>query len=116
MLVGGQSMPTKFCREGTDIEMSQNYESYFENVQPALQSKQEEFKLLGYDSVSEMDIWDYLVKKKWKKEKEDPKVSRIVQSILSLKVGEFMNYKAVEALKDTSFSLENDEDRLELLK
>ena len=41
---------------------------------PALQSKQEEFKLLGYDTVSEMDIWDYLVKKKWKKEKEDPKV------------------------------------------
>jgi len=31
-------------------------------------------------------------------------------------VGEFMNYKAVEALKDTTFSLENEEDRLELLK
>lgn len=96
--------------------MSQDYEGFYETVRPALQSKQEEFKLLGYDSVSEMDIWDYLVKKKWKKEKEEPKVSRIVQSILSLKVGEFMNYKAVEALKDTSFSLENDEDRLELLK
>ena len=36
MLVGGQSMPTKFCREGTDIEMSQNYESYFENVQTGI--------------------------------------------------------------------------------
>jgi hypothetical protein len=116
MLVGGQSMPTNFCMKGPDIEMSQDYGSFYETVRPALQSKLEEFELLGYDSVSETDIWDYLVKKKWKKEKEDPNVSRIVQSILSLKVGEFMNYKAVEALKDTSFSLENEEDRLELLK
>jgi len=82
MLVGGQSMPTKFCREGTDIEMSQNYESFYENVRPALKSKQEEFKLLGYDSVSEMDIWEYLVKKKWNKEKEDPKVSRLFKVFL----------------------------------
>jgi hypothetical protein len=96
--------------------MSHDYDSFFETVRPALQSKQEEFKLLGYDSVSEMDIWDYLVKKKWIKEKADPKTSKIVQGILSLKVGEFMNFKAVEALKDTSFSLENEEDRLELLK
>ena len=75
----------------------------YEKVRPALQSKQEEFKLLGYDSVSEMDIWDYLVKKKWKKEKEEPKVSRIVQSILSLKVGEFMNYQGSRSIKRYKF-------------
>jgi hypothetical protein len=105
-----------FLMGGANMKISQDYGIFYETVRPALLSKLEEFELLGYDSVSEMDIWDFLVTKKLKKVKEEPKLFAIVQSILSLKVGEIMNYKAVKALKDISFSLENEEDRLALLK
>ncbi|WP_428909240.1 post-transcriptional regulator [Niallia sp. Krafla_26] len=98
------------------MDISHKDESLYEKVKPVLQSKVEEFTLLGYDSVTEKDIWDYLVNKTWKKKKEVPMLYEVVQSILTLKIGDFMNYQRVEALKDTSFSLENEEDRLELLK
>lgn len=99
-----------------EISREREYEQFYDTVKPALQSKLEEFGILGYDSVTETDIWNYLMKKKWKKTKGDLKLFEVVQSILSLKIGEFMNYQTVEALKDVSFSLENEQDRLELLK
>ena len=98
------------------MEISQDHERFYETVRPALQSKIEELSFLGYESVSEKDIWDFLVKKKWKRKNSDLKLFEVVQSILSLKVGEFMNYKTVEAFKEASFSLDNEEERLELLK
>ncbi len=98
------------------MEISHNDESHYEKLKPVLQSKVEEFLLLGYDAVTERDIWGYFVNKKWKKDKSDLKLFEVVQEILTLKIGDFMNYKTVETLKEASFSLENDEDRLELLK
>ncbi|WP_071395881.1 post-transcriptional regulator [Bacillus tuaregi] len=98
------------------MEISQEYDHFRSKVWPALKSKQEEFQLLGYESVSEEDIWQFLVRKKWRKENNEMKLYEMVQSILSLKVGEFMNYSTVEALKDAEFTLDNDEELLELLK
>ena len=67
-------------------------------------------------SVSERDIWGYLVKKKWKKDKE------VILNCLKLYKNSFFKswglyeLQTVETLKDASFSLENEEDRLKLLK
>lgn len=98
------------------MDVSHEYDRFRNKVGPALKSKQEEFLLLGYEGVSEEEIWQFLVKKKWKKGKNELKLYEIVQSILSLKIGEFMNYSAVEALKDAEFTLDNEEELLELLK
>ena len=38
-------------------------------VKPALISKQEEFLLLGNDTVSEEDIWEFLLEKEMAKRK-----------------------------------------------
>ena len=97
------------------MEISRDYDRFYDDVQLVLQSKVEEFLFLGYESVSEQDIWAFLTEKKWKKTKENLQLFEIVQSILSLKIGEFMNYKTVQALKDTDFSLD-DTIRRELLK
>lgn len=102
-------------RGGANMEVSQNMEHFRHLVDPALKSKQEEFVLFGYDHVTEEDIWAFLMKKKWKKVKQELRIAEIVQSILSINIGEMMNYKTVEALKSAEFSL-SEEDRLELLK
>ena len=81
------------------MEVSQDYESFHQNVRPALISKQEEFLLLGYDNVSQEDIWTFLLKKKWRKKREEMKLFEVVQSILSLKVGELMNYHGSRSFK-----------------
>ena len=82
-----------------------------------MKSKQEEFLLLGYDNVSEEDIWEFLLKKKWRqKEQKEIRLFEMVQHILSLKVGEFMNYMVVEALKEAEFTFENEEERCRIIK
>ena len=119
MRVSGQSMTMNFgiYEEVAFMEVSQDYEQFHNKVRPALISKQEEFLLLGYDNVSQEDIWTFLLKKKWRrKEEKEIKLFEVVQSILSLKVGELINYMAVEALKDAEFTFENEEERVKLLK
>lgn len=98
------------------MEVSHEYESFRNEVSPALRSKQEEFFLIGYDNVTENDIWEYLKKKKWRKVTEPIKLHEMVQQILALKVGEYMHFASIEALKEADFSLENEADRLELFK
>jgi hypothetical protein len=118
MRVSGQSMTMNFgiYEEAAFMKVSQDYEDFHQKVRPALKSKQEEFLILGYDNVSQDDIWIFLQKKKWRKETHEMKLYEVVQSILSLKVGELINYMTVESLKEADFTFENEEERLKLLE
>lgn len=49
------------------MENSHVNENNRTQVQPVLKSKLEEFRLLGVDSVTEQGLWEYLIKKKWKR-------------------------------------------------
>jgi hypothetical protein len=92
------------------------YDRFRTEVKPALDSKVEEFSLLGYGTIDEQQLWNFLTSKKWKKVKNDIKLYEIVGEIMSLKLGEYMNYASVEALKQMDFSFDNEEDLKELLK
>lgn len=92
------------------------YDRFRNEVKPALNSKVEEFTLLGYGTIQEQQLWDFLISKKWKKVKEDMKLYEVVDDIMSLKPGEYMNYASVEALKISGFSFDNEEDLKALLK
>ncbi len=92
------------------------FERFRNQVIPALKSKVEELSLLGYGTVREEQLWEFLTHKKWKKVKEDKKLYEIIDDILSVKPGEYMNYASVEALKLSEFSFDNEEELRELLK
>ncbi|TKC20057.1 post-transcriptional regulator [Robertmurraya kyonggiensis] len=92
------------------------YERFRNDVKPALKSKVEELSLLGYGTIQEQQLWDFLINKKWKRVKEDIKLFEIVEEVMSVKAGEYMNYASVEALKLTEFSFDNEEELKELLK
>ena len=85
----------------------QPLEDYRHHVRPAIISKLEEFNLLGYEDVTEDKLWSYLLNKKWKKTTELA-LHEVVRDILSLKVGEFMNYATVESYKGTSWFESNE--------
>ncbi|MGD6816682.1 post-transcriptional regulator [Metabacillus sp. 84] len=76
-------------------------ELYRHHVRPFMKSKLEEFAVLGYDQVSEQELWTYLVKKKWKTISKDEEIAvhKMVSGIMSVRAGEFMNYAAVESYK-----------------
>jgi len=73
----------------------------------------EEFRLLGYDKMTDGDLWDFLVSKKWKK-LNDVKIHQLAADILSVKVTDFMNYTTVESFKEASWF--DSEDAKNLLK
>ncbi|WP_458412382.1 post-transcriptional regulator [Schinkia sp. CFF1] len=77
-------------------------EYYKNQVEPALESKMEEFRLLGYDRVSLQEIWACLQKKKWKK-KVDKYLHEVVADILSLSASEYMSYLTIEAFKGPDY-------------
>jgi hypothetical protein len=91
-------------------------EDFRTQVQPALKSKLEEFRLLGVDSVSEQGLWGFLVKKKWKKVKHEMKLYEMIQDILSVRVSDYLNYVTIEAYKTSEFSFDNEAELKELLK
>ncbi|MED4225756.1 post-transcriptional regulator [Neobacillus cucumis] len=98
------------------MENSHVNENNRTQVQPVLKSKLEEFRLLGVDSVTEQGLWEYLIKKKWKKVKHEMRLYEMIQEILSVKVSDYLNYVTIESYKTTEFSLDNEEELKELLK
>ncbi|MDC6142970.1 post-transcriptional regulator ComN [Bacillus subtilis] len=90
---------------------------YKDHVRPFLYSKLEEFKILGYDDVELESLWSYLTDKKWKK-KTELNIYELASDILSVKIGEFMNYATVESIKTSNWlgSEEGQEALEELLR
>ncbi|TXC90063.1 competence protein ComN [Metabacillus litoralis] len=90
----------------------QPFDSFRDHVKPAIRSKLEEFILLGYRDVSEEKVWNFLKNKKWRKTPE-LFVHEVVRDVLSLKVGDFMNYATVESFKkDNWFDSDEGKDLL----
>lgn len=98
------------------MDRSHQYGRFYTEIEPALKSKLEEFKLFGYEKVTEKELWAFLTKKKWKKQKEDIHLYEIVADVFSVKIGELMNYTTVEAFKMGDFSLNDEAERRELFK
>ncbi|MGP7816857.1 post-transcriptional regulator [Niallia sp. 01092] len=93
------------------------YDHYRKELQPVLKSKLEEFHLLGYETITEDELWFYLTKKKWKKPSDSGRMFILVQDILHVKIGEFMNFTTIEAYKmEDFFSVLSEEEKKELLK
>jgi hypothetical protein len=75
---------------------------YKDHLRPFLYSKLEEFKILGYDDVKLESLWSFLTNKKWRKMKE-PQIHALADSIMTVKIGEFMNYATVESFKTANW-------------
>lgn len=68
-------------------------------VQEVVESKMKEFHSLGYNSVSEEELWDCLVHTVWKGNPEKY-LHEIVQDIFQLKTQVFMNYLTMQTYQD----------------
>ncbi|MFC3883055.1 post-transcriptional regulator [Bacillus songklensis] len=87
--------------------MNEGMRQVRQKVKPAMDSKLEEFELLGYGHIQEKEIWDYLEKKRWKSEKEKKLLHQVVNDILTLKPGDIINFMAMESYKNASYQKEN---------
>lgn|SRR5690606_36787873 len=84
--IGGMSVKEKTVKE---------WKSY---IIPALESKQSEFKLVGYTDVTQDEIWSCLEEKVWK---GNPKkrLHEVIQDIFHLSPSTYMNFMTVNVLQ-----------------
>lgn len=98
------------------MEKSHAYNYFVSDVKPALISKLEEFRILGYHDVTESGLWEFLTRKKWKKVKDDIRLYEIIDDILSVKVSDYISFTTIETYKNNDFNLEDENEWKELLK
>ncbi|MEH6989073.1 post-transcriptional regulator [Cytobacillus firmus] len=98
------------------MKIGHEYDYFRTTVKPALESKLDEFRLLGYKKVTEQELWVYLTKKKWKKPKKNVRLFEIVEEIMEVRVSEYIHYATIGAFKEAEFDLDNEEERKKLLK
>lgn len=73
------------------------------NLMPALNSKEFEFKMMGYKDISTDDIWECLFEKVWKT-KQEFTLHQVVQDILHLPIHTYMSYLTLSA-----YHIDNDD-------
>ncbi|WP_096440380.1 post-transcriptional regulator [Alteribacter populi] len=96
-----------------------NFDRWKDDLIPALESKAEEWQLLGYDRVSVEDVWQ-CVTVKWQKElkkgelTEPLRVHRLIGDVFSLKATEYMNWLTIEAYKGPDYFQEENQEPFRL--
>lgn len=81
---------------GKDLETTKPVQEWKQYIEPVLKSKVQEFKLLGYNKVTQEEIWNCLVERIWKGNPER-RLHEIVQDVYHLSANEYMNYMTIDA-------------------
>ena len=73
------------------------FEQLYKEVLPVLQSKMDEIIYYEYDGIAIEDIWNFCIKKKWKKKKiEEMRLYEMVETIFSIKPSEIVSYFQIQ--------------------
>jgi hypothetical protein len=92
------------------------YEMIKEQIQPVLQSKLDEFWMMGYTHFHMEDLWEYLLQKKWRKVDPEIRIHRIVQDVFAIRIFDVLDFKSIQALRSNEMDLSEDADWRKLLK
>jgi len=92
------------------------FERLYKEVLPVLQSKLEEIKYYEYDGITVEDIWNFCIKKKWKKKQiENLRLYEIVEGIYSVKPSEIVSYFQIQQFRSENWFKESNQNELHAL-
>jgi HJR/Mrr/RecB family endonuclease len=94
--------------------MEKVWEEWKTVVYPALESKVKEFETLGYKNIHIDEIWEMSVSQ-MKKRQAAPVLHTIVQTILHMKMHDYMQQKTIESYKKIEQKKNYDEALEEIL-
>lgn len=89
---------------GSEIDksrVSDEEQELWQTIRELCDSKADEFRMLGYDSVTGQDVWN-CVSDKYGKQGQ-PLLHKMVNDILSLKVTTLMNWMTLSIYKGAQF-------------
>lgn len=94
--------------------MEKAWEEWKPVVYPVLESKVKEFETLGYKNIHIDEIWEMSVSQMEKRQTE-PALHTIVQTILHMKMHDYMQQKTIESYKKIEQKKNYDEALEEIL-
>lgn len=71
--------------------MPQNYQEWYEDLEPAILIKVEDFHLLGYREVKANDIWEFLTEVVWAN-KPAPLLHERMNDVMQMKIGQLIQF------------------------
>ncbi|MEG0496729.1 MAG: post-transcriptional regulator [Carnobacterium sp.] len=86
--------------------MNEHSFSLFKKIEPWLNLKATEFHLLGYNQISQEDLWRYLILFSWKRTIPTHYYQQI-QHIMRLTPNDYLDFASVEVLVSPISSLED---------
>lgn len=96
--------------------MEVHFEEIYTNMLPVLESKEREFHLYGYTTVTKEDIWIYCIRKIWRnKNVEEMPIHKIVNDILHISPAAFMTYTQIEAQREADWFSDLNSEELQML-
>jgi hypothetical protein len=81
------------------MEIKQTVSEWKQMIFPALTSKAEEFRMMGYSQATPEDVWACLAKKVWKGEPEK-RIYEIVQDVFHLASNTYLSYLTMSSYQN----------------
>lgn len=87
-------------KKGDDL-MTDRFSAWYEDLEPAILIKVEDFHILGYREIKASHIWAFLTDEKWKNNPA-PALHERINDVMQMKIGQLMQFIMTTAEQESN--------------
>ncbi len=87
-------------KKGDDL-MTDTFSVWYEDLEPAILIKVEDFHILGYREIKVSHIWAFLTEEKWKNNPA-PALHERINDVMQMKIGQLMQFIMTTAEQESN--------------
>lgn len=87
-------------KKGDDL-MTDRFSAWYEDLEPAILIKVEDFHILGYREIKASHIWAFLTEEKWKNNPA-PALHERINDVMQMKIGQLMQFIMTTAEQESN--------------
>ncbi|MBC2339526.1 hypothetical protein HBP47_01280 [Listeria welshimeri] len=81
--------------------MTDRFSAWYEDLEPAILIKVEDFHILGYREIKASNIWAFLTEEKWKNNPA-PALHERINDVMQMKIGQLMQFIMTTAEQESN--------------
>ncbi|CAK20959.1 post-transcriptional regulator [Listeria welshimeri] len=81
--------------------MTDRFSAWYEDLEPAILIKVEDFHILGYREIKTSHIWAFLTEEKWKNNPA-PALHERINDVMQMKIGQLMQFIMTTAEQESN--------------
>lgn len=87
-------------KKGDDL-MTDRFSAWYEDLEPAILIKVEDFHILGYREIKASHIWAFLTEEKWNNNPA-PALHERINDVMQMKIGQLMQFIMTTAEQESN--------------